>query len=82
MDDEIVRDIVWTPRAARSFNQVITYLQKEWSDKEVEQIKLFTEFEVPLKNCILSLIPFAPIFPIKTDCNIFIIGLRIFMSCV
>ncbi|MCA0398873.1 MAG: type II toxin-antitoxin system RelE/ParE family toxin [Bacteroidetes bacterium] len=37
MDEEIVRDIVWTPRAARSYNQVIEYLQQEWSDKEVEQ---------------------------------------------
>jgi plasmid stabilization system protein ParE len=37
MAEEIVQEIVWTPLAAQSFNQIISYLQKEWSEKEVEQ---------------------------------------------
>ena len=42
MAEEIVREIAWTPRAAHSFNQILVYLQKEWSSKEVEQFVLTT----------------------------------------
>ena len=51
MDEEIVPEILWTPRAADSFNRILAYLQKEWSDKQVEQfIATTTEFLAKLKR--------------------------------
>lgn len=51
MAEEIVPEILWTPRAAHSFNRIIAYLQKEWSDKQVEQfIATTTEFLAKLKR--------------------------------
>ncbi len=51
MAEEIVREILWTPRAADSFNRILAYLQKEWSDKQVEQfIATTTEFLAKLKR--------------------------------
>ena len=33
--DEIAANIIWTKKAADTFNSIIGYLYKEWSEKEV-----------------------------------------------
>jgi plasmid stabilization system protein ParE len=31
----MVKKIIWTPRAEKSFDSVIAYLQEHWSEKEI-----------------------------------------------
>jgi plasmid stabilization system protein ParE len=35
MAEEIVTEVLWTPGATYSFQKIINYLTKEWSEKEV-----------------------------------------------
>lgn len=37
MAEEIDLEILWTNSAKRSFNNIVEYLRREWSDKEVEK---------------------------------------------
>lgn len=37
MVEEVVQHIFWTATAKKSFNNIIIYLQKEWSEKEVQK---------------------------------------------
>jgi len=33
----MAKEIIWTPRAEKTFNAVIAYLEKEWTEKEVKK---------------------------------------------
>lgn len=37
MVEEVVEDIRWTDSARLSFNNIVDYLRKEWTEKEVEK---------------------------------------------
>ena len=37
MAEEVVQHILWTDSAKKSFNKIVNYLQKHWSEKEVAQ---------------------------------------------
>lgn len=51
MAKEIVREIYWTNTAKTSFNNIISYLQEEWTEKEVETFFIRTaEFLSVLKR--------------------------------
>ncbi len=40
----MAKEVIWTPEAIDSFNRVISYLQEEWTDNEIEDfIKLTDE---------------------------------------
>jgi plasmid stabilization system protein ParE len=35
MAEEIVREILWTPTAQKSFKKIIDYLEQNWTEREV-----------------------------------------------
>lgn len=35
MAEEVVRQILWTHSAQKSFNKIVEYLEKNWSEREV-----------------------------------------------
>jgi plasmid stabilization system protein ParE len=36
MAEEVIEDILWTSTAKVTFNNIVEYLRKEWTEKEVE----------------------------------------------
>lgn len=38
MADEVVEKVLWTDTAKTSFNNIVEYLKKEWTDKEIEKL--------------------------------------------
>ncbi len=51
MAEEVIEQILWTPKASLSFNRIVEYLRKEWSEKEVEKFIATTmEFLSVLKR--------------------------------
>ncbi|MBP9186360.1 MAG: type II toxin-antitoxin system RelE/ParE family toxin [Bacteroidia bacterium] len=45
--------IVWLPKAEKRFEQIINYLEQNWSDKEVEEF-------IKRTNAIISIISINP----------------------
>ena len=37
MAEEIVLEILWSDSAKVSFNKIVNYLRKEWTDRQVEK---------------------------------------------
>lgn len=37
MAEEIVREILWTDSAKITFNNIVEYLRREWTEKEIEK---------------------------------------------
>ena len=37
MAEEIIEEVLWTDSAKKTFNSIVEYLKKEWSDREVEK---------------------------------------------
>lgn len=37
MAEEVVREIVWTDSAKITFNNIVEYLRREWTEREVEK---------------------------------------------
>jgi plasmid stabilization system protein ParE len=35
MAEEVVREILWTPTAQRSFKNIVDYLEKNWTEREI-----------------------------------------------
>ena len=35
MAEEVVREILWTPTAEKSFKKIVNYLEKNWTEREV-----------------------------------------------
>ena len=51
MAEEIVKEIYWTDSAKASFNNIIFYLRKEWTEREVENfVNRTAEFMAVLKR--------------------------------
>ncbi len=40
--DQVISEIKWTPRAYKSFDSIVLYLEKQWSDREVEKFIMKT----------------------------------------
>ncbi len=36
MSEVVIREVLWTNLARRSFHNIIEYLRQEWSEREVE----------------------------------------------
>ena len=32
----MVKEIIWTPRAEKTFEKIINYLEKKWNEKEIQ----------------------------------------------
>ena len=43
MAEEIVQEILWTDSAKFTFNKIIEYLRREWTEREVENFVTRTE---------------------------------------
>ena len=51
MGEEVIEEILWSDSAKRSFNNIIEYLHKEWTEKEVQKfIDVTTEMIFSLKR--------------------------------
>lgn len=51
MDGQIIHEVLWTNSAKASFDQIVSYLAKEWTDKEVAKfINRTTEVIATLKR--------------------------------
>jgi plasmid stabilization system protein ParE len=51
MAEEVVDEILWTNTAKRSFNNIVEYLEAEWTGKEIENLIAQTqEFIAVLKR--------------------------------
>lgn len=37
MAEELIDEVLWTPSAKNTFNHIIEYLRKEWTEKEVQK---------------------------------------------
>ncbi len=42
MVEEVIDGIYWTPTAKATFNSIVEYLHKEWSEKEVRNLQLMS----------------------------------------
>ncbi len=51
MVEEVVKDVFWSDSAKLTYNNIVEYLRKEWSEKEVEKfINRTTEMILKLKR--------------------------------
>ncbi|SDW23456.1 Plasmid stabilization system protein ParE [Hydrobacter penzbergensis] len=51
MIEEVVQDVQWTPSAKNSFNKIVVYLRREWTEKEVERFIDRTEKMINSLKC-------------------------------
>lgn len=51
MIEEVVQDVQWTPSAKNSFNKIVVYLRREWTEKEVERFIERTEKMINSLKC-------------------------------
>ena len=49
----MAKEIIWTPRAEKTFEKIINYLEKNWNEKEIEKF-------IELTNNIIQTISHQP----------------------